>query len=218
MFTGIIQHVGKVQAARPSGAGLHLRLDLGPLAENLKPGDSIAVNGLCLTAGGVAPPTAEFDVVAESLARSMLGRLRSGDSVNLEPALPAGGRFDGHVVQGHVDGLATVTRTSSAQPWIAEFSAQRDLLDQMVPKGSVAINGVSLTLAGVENDTFRVALIPTTLAKTTLANLAVGETVNIEVDILGKYVRQYLQQMLSGDSPAAPNGLTLEKLQNAGFC
>lgn len=216
MFTGIIKYVGKVLAVRPDGSGRRIRLDLGPLADGLKPGDSVAVNGLCLTAGAIAPPTAEFDVVAESLACSTLSRLRSGDRVNLELALPADGRFDGHVVQGHVDGLATVKRTSAAQPWIAEFAAARELVDQMVPKGSVAIDGVSLTLAGVEGDTFRVALIPTTLAETTLAGLAVGDPVNIEVDILGKYVRRYLQQMLTTPSPAA-GGLTLEKLKQAGF-
>lgn len=212
MFTGIIKHVGNVLDARPDGSGRRFRLDLGPLAGNLKAGDSVAVNGVCLTAGAIAPPTAEFDVVAESLSRSTLGWLRSGDRVNLELALPADGRFDGHVVQGHVDGLATVKRTSTAQPWIAEFTAGRELTDQMVPKGSVAVDGVSLTLAGVEGNAFRVALIPTTLAETTLANLAVGDEVNIEVDILGKYVRHYLQQML-GD----PAGLTLEKLKQAGF-
>jgi riboflavin synthase len=217
MFTGMIKHVGRVIAARPVGSGRRLRLDLGPLAEGLKPGDSVAVNGLCLTAAVVAPPTAQFDVVAESLSCSTLGRLRNGDSVNLELALSAGGRFDGHVVQGHVDGLARVKRTSTAQPWITEFTASRDLVSQMVPKGSVAVDGVSLTLAGVEGDTFRVALIPTTLAETTLANLAVGDEVNIEVDILGKYIRHYLKQMSSDAPPAAPAGLTLEKLKQAGF-
>ncbi|MBN1553187.1 MAG: riboflavin synthase [Phycisphaerae bacterium] len=217
MFTGIVQHVGVVRNVSPDGAGRRLRLDLGPLARVLKPGDSVAVNGLCLTAGAIAPPTAEFDVVAESLSRSTLGTLAPGDSVNLEPALSAEGRFDGHIVQGHVDGQATVKRTSIAQPWIAEFTAAREIVDQMVPKGSVAIDGVSLTLAGVEADTFRVALIPTTLAKTTLAKLTVGDRVNLEVDILGKYIRRYLQQMLGDGESAATTGLTLEKLKTAGF-
>ncbi len=215
MFTGIIKHVGSVLSVRPAGASSRVRLDLGPLADGLHLGDSVAVNGLCLTAAVITPPAVEFDVVAESLSRSTLGSLRTGDRVNLELALSANGRFDGHVVQGHVDGIATVRRTSASQPWIAEFTGPRDLVSQMVPKGSVAIDGVSLTLAGVEGDTFRVALIPTTLAKTTLAGLSVGDRVNVEADILGKYVRQYLQQILA-DAPAA-GGLTLEKLKQAGF-
>lgn len=216
MFTGIIQHVGTVMSAQPNGSGKRLELDLGPLAENLRHGQSVAVNGLCLTAGAIAPPKACFDVVAESLSCSTLGRLKPGNRVNLERALSTDGRFDGHIVQGHVDGLAKVKRTSRAHPWIAEFTAGEELASRMVPKGSVAIDGVSLTLAGVEGDTFRVALIPTTLVATTLADLAVGDEVNIEADILGKYVRRYLRQML-GESPVAAGELTLEKLKQAGF-
>ncbi len=215
MFTGIIQSVGRVLEVRPLGAGRRVRIDLGPLAEGLRVGRSVAVNGLCLTACRVEPPAAEFDVVAESLSRSTLGALREGSRVNLERALPAGGSFDGHFVQGHVDGLAKVSRVSTGQPWIAEFTAEAKLLEGMVPKGSVAIDGVSLTLADVLRDRFRVALIPTTLAETTLADLAVGETVNIEADVLGKYVRRYLQQMLGDKAPE--EGLSMETLRRAGF-
>ena len=218
LFTGIIKFVGSVLDMESVGPSRRVRIDLGPLVKGLEPGDSVAVNGLCLTAGEISPPAVTFDVVAESLARSTLGDLKAGDRVNLELALPANGRFDGHIVQGHVDGIARVTQTSNAQPWITEFAADRELVDQMVPKGSVAIDGVSLTLAGVEGDRFRVALIPTTLAETTLANLRVGDRVNIEVDILGKYIRRYLQQMLKGDTPGTPPaGLTLDKLRDAGF-
>lgn len=218
MFTGIIRYVGTVLDVRPGEGGCRLRLDVGPLARNLKRGDSLAVNGVCLTAESVSPPAAEFDAVAETLSRSTLGRLRAGAKVNLEPALSAEGRFDGHIVQGHVDGLATVTRVSVRQPWTVEFAAPRELTDQMVPKGSVALDGVSLTLAEVRDGAFGVALIPTTLAETTLKQLAIGDAVNVEIDVLGKYVRRCLRQMLEERSvETSPGGLTLEKLRRAGF-
>jgi riboflavin synthase len=217
MFTGIIQHVGRILASREAAGGRRARIDLGPLAEGLRIGASVAVNGLCLTASSVDGAEAEFDIVAESLQRSTLGRLKPGDRVNLEPALASGGRLDGHIVQGHVDGVAKVVSVQRGQPWIPRFAAERSLVDQMVPKGSIAIDGVSLTLVDVEGDEFSVALIPTTLADTTLADLAIGDQVNIEVDILGKYVRRFLQQMLDSGSAASSSGLTLDKLKEAGF-
>ncbi|MCD4824151.1 MAG: riboflavin synthase [Phycisphaerae bacterium] len=218
MFTGIIQHVGAITDVRSTGDGRRLTIDIGPLADGLSLGDSVAVNGVCLTASTIDGPRGQFDVVAESLTRSTLGDLRAGAKVNLERALRADAGLDGHIVQGHVDETATVKAIRRGQAWTVEFAADKSLIDLMVPKGSVAIDGVSLTLAGVDAtaNTFAVALIPTTLAETTLTDLAAGGTVNIETDILGKYVRRYLQQMLTGDSNS-PGSLTIEKLRNAGF-
>jgi riboflavin synthase len=137
--------------------------------------------------------------------------------VNLEPALPADGHFDGHIVQGHVDGTATISGLRSDPDPRIEFAADASLLQLMVPKGSVAIDGVSLTIASMEKDRFSVAVIPTTMAETTLSQLAEGQKVNIEMDVLGKYVRRYLQNILSDAAEGSPGGLTIEKLRESGF-
>jgi riboflavin synthase len=213
MFTGIIRYVGSVLAVQETPQGRRLRIDIGPLAEGLTPGDSVAVDGLCLTATTIDAQAGDFDVIRESLSRSTLGKLRTGQRVNLERALPADGRLDGHIVQGHVDGQATVSRIQRGEQWVLSFQAERTLVDQMVPKGSVAISGVSLTLVDARETTFSVAVIPTTLRDTTLDDLATGDVVNIEVDILGKYVRRYLETLARDGG----GGLTLEKLRNAGF-
>ncbi|MFP4353958.1 MAG: riboflavin synthase [Phycisphaerae bacterium] len=222
MFTGIIQHVGSIRSTAPSGAGRVLSIDLGPLAASLAKGDSLAVDGACLTLNApAAGRVGQFDVVHETLDRTTLGRLGCGDRVNLELALRSGQGFDGHVVQGHVDGLARVESIDKAGGrWEAHFAAAAELVDQMVPKGSVAIAGVSLTLASVRAESFSTALIPTTLAGTTLADLSVGQEVNLETDVLGKYVRRYLQQMLGPrEDSAAPSrrGVSLEDLRRTGF-
>ena len=150
MFTGIIQHVGLVRSVREVSTGLRLAVDIGPMAESLSLGDSVAVNGLCLTAANIEGAIVQFDVVAESLARSTLGRLRAGGRVNLERALRADAGLDGHIVQGHVDGVATVSAIRRGDQWRIEFTAADELLSHMAPKGSVAIDGVSLTLATAE--------------------------------------------------------------------
>lgn len=221
MFTGIVRHVGRVRETASTRAGRQLAIELGPLGGKLQAGDSLAVDGACLTlnapsAGGVG----RFDVVAETLQRTTLGGLSAGDRVNLEPALPSGQGFDGHIVQGHVDGLARVARIDTGGGrWEIDFTAEPGLTEQMVPKGSVAVAGVSLTLADVGNESFRVALIPTTLAETTLAAASVGREVNVETDVLGKYVRKYLAAMVAPATPGRPPGgsLSLEQLRRAGF-
>jgi riboflavin synthase len=214
MFTGIIQHVGRLLAARDGPGRRRLRIDLGPLADGLRSGDSVAVSGVCLTACAVGEGAGEFDVVAETLSRTTLGRLRNGARVNLERSLRVGEALEGHLVQGHVDGLAEVERVQRGDRWAVAFHAPAELTDQMVPKGSVAVDGVSLTLVEVADRQFRVALIPTTLRQTTLGGLNEGDKVNIEIDVIGKYVRRCL-----GRVPAAfrPRGVTLEKLREAGF-
>ena len=217
MFTGIIQHVGTVIGVAPSPAGKRLRIDLGPLAAALAEGASVAVNGACLTAsslGGSSQAAVAFDVIPETLSRTTLGRLAVGARVNLERALLAASALDGHIVQGHVDGLARMHRLErQGGEVLLHFSAGRELTEQMVPKGSIALAGVSLTLVAVAAESFCVALIPTTLERTTLGELRVGDEINVEVDILGKYVRRYLTQMTAGEG----GGLTWEKLRSAGF-
>jgi len=219
MFTGIIRHVGKVEAVRTSPTGRRLRIALGPLAEGLGVGDSVAVNGACLTVATIDGPAAEFDVVAETLDRTTLGMLRAGSKVNLERSLRVGDGLDGHLVQGHVDGVAELAAVDRGGQWLCRFTAPVALTDQMVPKGSVAIDGVSLTLADVADGTFSVALIPTTLAETTLAELPAGGKVNIETDLIGKYVRRHLRRGAgSGDSgDQDEGGLSMDKLRDSGF-
>jgi len=217
MFTGIIQHVGQVRAVRPVGDGRRLTIDLGPLAEGLSPGASVAVSGACLTACRIVGAEADFDVSAETVSRTTLGDLAPGERVNLEPAMRLGEALGGHLVQGHVDGVGEVRRVGRRpNEWTVEFAAARELTDEMVLKGSVAVAGVSLTLTHVGDGTFGVALIPTTLAGTTLAEMNVGAKVNIETDVIGKYVRRYLRQ-LSSAAAGRPGDLTLEKLREAGF-
>jgi riboflavin synthase len=230
MFTGIIQHVGAVRAARAVGDGRRLTIDLGPLADGLAAGDSVAVDGACLTACRVAGAAADFDLAAETVARTTLGAARPGTRVNLERALLVGAALDGHLVQGHVDGTAEIARIDRRpDQWTVELAAPAAVTDEMVEKGSVTVNGVSLTLTAVGPGTFAVALIPTTWTHTTFADLAAGAQVNVETDIIGKYVRRYLCQLSGqpapapsaapgGAAPAAPaGGLTIEKLREAGF-
>ena len=213
MFTGIVRHVGQVVTVAAARGGRRLTIDLGPLAEGVGPGDSVCVSGTCLTVCALADVQADFDVISETLSRTTLGDLRAGGRVNLERALGVGGALDGHIVQGHVDGLAEVRDIRRAGEWRVELTCTKDLTDQMVPKGSAALDGVSLTLAEVADGRFCVALIPETLSGTTLGELTEGRRVNVETDILGKYVRRYLE----GLTGQTGGGLTIEKLRQAGF-
>ena len=214
MFTGIIQHVGVVRGVEVGQSGARLAIDLGPLAQGLREGDSVAVNGACLTVASIGSTGAKFDVVAETLRLTTLGELRGGASVNLERALAIGAGLDGHMVQGHVDGVAMVSKVGRGDQWLVELTAGRDLTDLMVTRGSVAIDGVSLTLTSVSADRFGVALIPTTLVGTTLGDVGVGRRVNIETDVIGKYVLRYLRMLADGGPGPS---VTLDKLREAGF-
>ena len=213
MFTGIVRHVGEVKAVRSTGAGARLVIDVGPLAEGLGTGDSVAVNGACLTVTESDREGAAFDAVAETLSRTTLGALRPGQKVNLERSLGVNDALDGHIVQGHVDGVGTVRSVGRGERPIWEFDAPDELTRQMVPKGSVCVAGVSLTLVDVSDGRFSVALIPTTLAETTLGASRPGDKVNIETDVIGKYVQRYLRTMVADGG----GSLTLEKLRQAGF-
>ncbi len=212
MFTGLVEALGTLQRQEPDGAGgQHLTLAASFAAE-LVLGESVAVNGACLTV--VALSADEFRVQAgpETLSRTNLGGLRAGDRVNLERSLRLGDRLGGHLVQGHVDGVGHIAERVRQGEWeTVWFSAPRELAAQMVSKGSVAVDGISLTLVDVLADRFSVALIPHTLAVTTLGFKPVGDPVNLETDLFGKYVWKYLssaipsfQDRLAG-RPAPPN-------------
>lgn len=197
MFTGLIEHVGAVVAFEKNAeGGARLGVDLGPLAEGAGLGESVAIDGCCLTIVSLDGSLASFDAVPETLKRTTLGALQPGAKVNLERALLPGKRLGGHFVQGHIDGTALVRKTVTGGRW-AEWHFSLDdlnLAPQIVEKGSIAIDGISLTVAGCDGvGGFWVALIPETLSRTTIASKAEGASVNIETDILGKYVQAMLQ-------------------------
>ncbi|MHB1490112.1 MAG: riboflavin synthase [Cellulomonas sp.] len=198
MFTGIVEEVGQVvEISRPGGPSGDARLSLrGPLVtSDVHRGDSICVSGVCLTVTDL-PEIGVFttDVMPETLRRTSLGDLLPGSAVNLERAVRADARLGGHVVQGHVDGVGVIARRSPGPRWDeVEISIPVELARYVAEKGSVTVSGVSLTVTSVGSDTFGVSLIPTTLSETTLGALTVGTTVNIEVDVLAKYVERLLE-------------------------
>ena len=188
MFTGLIGDLGVVGAVERDGDGGRLRVRTR-LADELKPGDSIAVNGICLTATEVSQGTFAAEAMLETLARSSLGSLREGAAVNLELPLRADDRLGGHVVQGHVDGTGSVREVrSEGFARVLEIDTEERLARLMVEKGSVAVDGVSLTVGKVREDGFQIRLIPETLNRTNLGSAGVGDLVNIEVDVLAKHV------------------------------
>jgi riboflavin synthase len=195
MFTGIVVDTGTVRRARMRSGVLELEVDAAREARELKKGDSVAVNGVCLTVTGTARKRFAVQVVPETLARTTLGELRKGKSVNLELPARLSDRLGGHLVQGHVDGKARVVRVEDDEDtrriWL---SADDGLLRYMVVKGSITLDGVSLTLAEVGRTSFQVALIPYTLASTTLNSWTVNQDVNVEVDVLAKYVERLIER------------------------
>jgi riboflavin synthase len=194
MFTGIVQELGHVAGVERNGDGLRLRIDAG-LADELSAGDSVAVSGVCLTA--VDPDRAGFtaDLSPETVERSSLGRLAQGDPVNLELPLRPADRLGGHIVQGHVDGVGTIEELSDAgSARDVRFTAPPELLRYVVEKGSVTVDGISLTVTAVDDAGFSVSLIPETLQRTTLGAGSPGRPVNLEVDVIAKHVEKLLQR------------------------
>ncbi|HZC13408.1 MAG TPA: riboflavin synthase [Thermoleophilaceae bacterium] len=190
MFTGLVAGTGIIDSLEQDGAGVRLRVR-SELAGELGPGDSVAVNGVCLTA--VDPDGQGFsaDVMEETLRRSSLGPLGEGDGVNLELPLRAGDRLGGHIVQGHVDGTGTIaSMREEGLSRVLRIAAPAELLRYVVEKGSIAVEGVSLTVSAVDGEAFEVSLIPETLERTTLGAVEPGRTVNLEVDVLAKYVEK----------------------------
>jgi riboflavin synthase len=193
MFTGLIEALGAIREVVPTGAGRDLVIEAPALTAELTLGESVAVNGCCLTVVAQDAATCRFQAGPETLRRTNLGELRPGDHVNLERSLRVGDRLGGHIVQGHVDGIGRVDRLLSDGDWVLFwFACASELAAQMVSKGSVAVDGVSLTLVDVEDSRFSVALIPHTLAHTTLGSKRPGDPVNLETDLLAKYVHKYL--------------------------
>jgi riboflavin synthase len=219
MFTGIVEYVGTVRSVVRKGAVVQFAIGCGPVAGGVRLGDSIAINGTDLTVTAIDGTTLHFDMVRETARLTSLGALRNGSRVNLERALSASGRYDGHIVQGHIDGTGVIKELRRQQEDIRLFvSCASELARGMVPKGSITVDGVSLTLVDVGDDFFSIALIPWTLAHTTLGERRVGDVVNLEIDLIGKYVYKYLHQMF-GDQHGSVSGtpLTVERLRTLGF-
>jgi riboflavin synthase len=195
LFTGIIEAVGTLAALEPRGSQVGVVLDAPAVIAGVRIGDSIAVNGACLTVTKTLAGRLHFDAVRETLERTSLGDLRVGARVNLERAMRADGRLDGHIVQGHVDGTGRVADLSRDGDDVRiAVECGPEIARYLVPKGSVAIDGVSLTVVGVSDAGFDVALIPHTLAATNLGDRRLGDRVNLEADVLGKYVVRYLER------------------------
>lgn len=197
MFTGLVEGQATVRGVIPEGAAVRLVLEMPPeFAGEAHLGDSVALNGCCLTVVAIDGSNFDFQAGTETLSKTNLGTLRPGSLVNVERAVAVGARLGGHFVQGHVDGTGHVERIEQDGEWTTMwFQVPRPLTQQMVHKGSITVDGISLTLVNVEAERFSVALIPHTLAVTTLGQRAVGDTVNIETDILGKYVQKLIGEI-----------------------
>jgi riboflavin synthase len=193
MFSGIVESIGTVDALVPAGTGTRVRIET-PLAEALTVGDSLAVNGVCLTVVRAVDGIAEADIGPETLRVTTLGGLRSGQRVNLERAVPLGGRLGGHLVQGHVDAVGTIeaVRPDSGSVWLT-VGFPPELAPYVIRKGSVAVDGVSLTVAALDAATFEIQMVPFTAQATTLGERRPGDTVNLECDMIGKYVARVLE-------------------------
>lgn len=209
MFTGIIRQISKIINLTHQSGRARIAVDLGALAADISRGDSVAINGVCLTLSSKSGNTCEFDVVSETLSRTTLGSFRPGDSVNIEPSLRVGDQVGGHFVMGHVDAVGTLLDVRVAGEPGLKVKVDSPIAAQMVPKGSVAIDGVSLTIVDVGSDWFTCAIIPTTLSDTTLGAKSRGAALNIETDIFGKYAAKYLGKQ--------GGGVTIDKLRDAGF-
>lgn len=201
MFTGLIEEMGTVRAVTPNGDGARVEIDASLVLEDAAIGASIAVNGCCLTVVELGETSWSADAVPETLARTNLGQLGVGDAVNLERPLAADGRYGGHVVQGHVDSVTTIVARAELDDgsYRYDFALPVALADYVVEKGSIAVDGISLTVAAVDDATFSVAVIPHTHEVTTLGARSVGDTVNLEADVLAKYVERLVR-------PSRPQG------------
>lgn len=229
MFTGLVEEVGKIKHMNTSGTSGQIAISARKVLYGTKVGDSIAVNGICLTVVSIQPDGFTADVMAETVRRSSLSECRSGDPVNLERAIPANGRFGGHIVSGHIDGtgvIQSMVREENAV-WVT-ISADRGILKYIVEKGSIAIDGISLTVAYVDDSIFKVSVIPHTGEETTLLNRRPGDMVNLENDVIGKYVEKLIR-FGGGGAPEASgpgaesegetdeNVMSLDYLASHGF-
>ena len=215
MFTGLIEDVGKLQKLERSGSSARLAVSTSLSAAEFLLGDSVAINGVCLTVTSIAGSLLTFDVSPETLDKSGLGRLSSGDMVNLERAMRLSDRLGGHIVTGHIDCVATVAaKREESGNILLSFRIPAEKCRYVIEKGSVAIDGISLTVNSVTSDTFSVNIIPHTAKNTTLGLRKPGDIVNIETDIIGKYV----ERLLSGSGRTSdPGGISMQKLMENGF-
>ncbi|NSW90876.1 MAG: riboflavin synthase [Firmicutes bacterium] len=216
MFTGIIQELGRVSGIAQGNSSIRLSINCRDILDDIETGDSIAVNGICLTASRLGTGWFSADVMPETMRKTNLGTLKVGDSVNLESAMRFGGKMGGHIVTGHIDGTGVVAdrREEDNALWIT-VGVSNNILKYIVEKGSVAVDGVSLTVAHVDEGSFKVSLIPHTAGVTTLARRRIGDVLNIECDIIGKYVEKFINRRFSGKK--AENGMTLNFLRENGF-
>ena len=213
MFTCIIEHLASVENLSLKAGGGELFLNFSGFYNDLTLGESIAINGTCLTIREISGKVVSFDVSGETLKKTTLGKFRSSENVNIERALRVGDRLGGHFVTGHVDGIGTVKgKKQSTDQCTMSFSVEKRLADMMIEKGSVAIDGISLTIVDLADGAFSVALIPYTLTSTTLGFKKVGDPVNIEIDMMGKWIKKLLMN-IQGGKP----GITQEQLMEQGF-
>lgn len=233
MFTGIIEELGKIKNVSLKGNSGKISIFAKKVLDGTNIGDSIAVNGVCLTVVDIKKDGFVADIMAETVRRSNLGKLQNGDYVNLERAMAADGRFGGHIVSGHIDGTGRIiSRTKEENAIWIKISAHSDILNYIVEKGSICIDGISLTVAAVDSESFSVSIIPHTSEKTTLTAKKSGDIVNLETDIVGKYVEKLLgvsvknnmaaklsdtDAGLTDDSRQSQGGLTMEMLAELGY-
>lgn len=216
MFTGIIEELGRIAGVENTADGARITVSASTVTDGTKNGDSIAVNGVCLTALDVSAKSFSADVSGETLARSTIGSLKAGSGVNLERAVTPSTRLGGHIVQGHVDGRgAFLGAESEGDFWTVRISFPEDLGRYLVEKGSVAVEGISLTIAKLTDDHFEIAVIPKTWEVTNFSLLRERDPVNLEGDIIAKYVERIMRYGVAGETKRDP--ITMEKLRELGF-
>lgn len=226
MFTGLVEEIGTMKSISRKGEAMVLGISAGVIMDDLKLGDSVAVNGVCLTATAIGANSFTVDVMPQTYRHTNLKDLKPGGKVNLERAMAAGGRFGGHIVQGHVDGTGAIVRTRHDQNAVVYTiePASPSLFKYIIPQGSITLDGISLTVTEAGGGRFSVSIIPHTLAETVLANKRPGDTVNIECDVLGKYVEHLLNFKVQGtgshsqeEETDARGGIDLPFLSRNGF-
>lgn len=221
MFTGIVEEIGRVKSILRKNGSYEITIECEKVLAGTKLGDSIATNGICLTATEIGSNFFKADVMPESVRNTSISEIKAKDTVNLERAMPVGGRFDGHIVQGHIDGvgkIANIIESGGNVEYLIE--ADSEIISQVVYKGSIALDGISLTVSGVEEKTFKVSIIPTTIRETALSSKCKGSLVNIETDIVGRYIRKFLEPLspsLNTGSNKEESKISLEFLAENGF-
>ena len=216
MFSGIVEAVGRVQSIRGSEDGARIAIEAGAMLDGAKLGESIAINGACMTVVKITGEAFEADVSPESLRMTNLGELKAGDALNLERALALGDRLGGHMVSGHIDGVGQIRsrRADGDSIWLT-VEAPAEVMRYIVFKGSVAVDGISLTVADCGEDSFSIAVIPHTSACTTLTEKKDGSPVNLETDLIGKYVEKFLAPHVGAQT--GTSGVSMEKLKEHGY-